>query len=178
MTEIKKEDPKKSAPAAENQTQPTKPKLTEDQVVKKAKEIFKMIKEKAPIASEKVEVFQKNWLAMPSTRKKYERWIDAPQMAIEEALGMTNDIIDYVQGQDTTGQSHVFKALKDTLHAPMTAVKGTATTAPAVAQEKEKAVTPQPAAEAPKAVKKAPASAKAMADKKATKPKTATKKKK
>ena len=164
MTESEKNDAKKVSPEAGKSADTTQPKPAEDQVVKKAKEIFKMIKEKAPIASEKVEVFQKNWLAMPSTRKKYERWIDAPQMAIEEALGMTNDIIDYVQGQDTSGQSHVFKTIKDKLHAPMAAVKGT--TAPAAPVKTDA----QPVTQAPKVEKKVKV--------KTTKPKAAAKKKK
>jgi len=164
MTENNKKDPTKTSPAAEKPAETVKPKAMEDQLVKTAKEIFEKIKAKTHIDSNKVEAFQKSWLTMPATRKKYEHLADAPQVAIEEVLGMTNDIIDHIQGQATPDQSQIFKALKDKLHTPMAAVKG-ATAVQTPAKEAAK-----PVADTPKLEKKPKA--------KATKTKAAPKKKK
>jgi hypothetical protein len=66
---------------------------------------------KTHFETKKVDEWQKKWLAVPANRKKYEKLADAPEVVGEEALAITNDIIDFIQGQEA-GQSHVFKRLK------------------------------------------------------------------
>ena len=80
-------------------------------VTKKAGSIFAKIQKKTGIDNKKIDAFQKSWLAMPKTRKKYEHLEDAPEVVGEEAIAMANDIIDFMQGEET-GQSHVFKKIK------------------------------------------------------------------
>lgn len=59
----------------------------------------------------KVDEFQAKWLALPENRKKYEKITDAPQVAVEEVIAMTNDLIQYIQGQ-TGGNSGFLKKIK------------------------------------------------------------------
>ena len=99
-----KTDPKKAAEAA-------KDKLTNNPVGNAAGDVFAKIKAKTGISQEKVDTWQESWLAMPKTRKKYAHLQDAPQVVGEEMIAMSNDIIDFVQGEHT-GQSHVFKNMK------------------------------------------------------------------
>jgi len=113
-----KVDPKQAVDAAKV----AKEKLQNNAVTKKAGEIFKKIQEKTGVDNKKIDKWQNAWLEMPETRKKYEHLKDAPQMVLEEALGMTNDIIDFVQGEEV-GESHVFASIKSELseawHNPM-----------------------------------------------------------
>ncbi len=88
-----------------------KKKLTNNPVSKAASDVFAKIKAKTGISQEKVDAWQKSWLAMPKTRKKYEYLQDAPQVVGEEMIAMSNDIIDFVQGKHG-GQSNVFKNMK------------------------------------------------------------------
>ncbi|MBN2087946.1 hypothetical protein JW758_06395 [Candidatus Peregrinibacteria bacterium] len=109
-------DPKKTAEEAKNKATATanaaKDKLTNNQVTKAAGDVFSKIQAKTGLSQEKVDAFQKSWLGMPQTRKKYEHLKDAPEVVGEELIAMSNDIIDFVQGQGG-GQSHVFKKLKE-----------------------------------------------------------------
>ena len=102
-TELKV-DPKKTANVA-------KDKLKNNQVTKVAGDVFAKIKAKTGLSQEKGDAWQKSWLAMPKTRKRYEHLQDAPQVVGEEFLAMSNDIIEFVQGKHG-GQSHVFKNIK------------------------------------------------------------------
>ena len=61
---------------------------------------------------EKVNAFQEKWLAVPANRKKYEKITDAPQVAAEEILAMTNDLIDYIQGEKTRQSTFLQKIKK------------------------------------------------------------------
>lgn len=101
-----------------------------DILTSKASDIFAKIKAKTGIDSKKIDEFQKSWLAVPENRKKYEHIADVPEVAVEEILAMTNDIIDYCQGQDAS-QSHVLKNLKEKgakfLHGPIETLKQTFT---------------------------------------------------
>jgi hypothetical protein len=106
-----------------------------DILASKASDIFAKIKAKTGIDSKKIDEFQKSWLAVPENRKKYEHIADAPEVAVEEILAMTNDIIDYCQGQDAS-KSHLFKNLKEKgakfLHGSIEVLKQT------LAKEKQK----------------------------------------
>jgi len=70
---------------------------------------------KAHFEAKKVDEWQKKWLAMPANRKKYAKLADAPEVVGEELVAVTNDIIDFIQGQEG-GQSHIFKRVKDSFH--------------------------------------------------------------
>ena len=59
----------------------------------------------------KVDAWQEKWLAVPDNRKKYEKLTDAPEVVGEELLAMTNDIIDFIQGEEG-GKSEVLKKIK------------------------------------------------------------------
>lgn len=89
----------------------TKDKLTNNSVTKAASDVFTKIKAKTGISQEKVDAWQKSWLSMPKTRKKYEHLQDAPQVVGEEMIAMSNDIVDFIQGEGG-GQSDVFKEIK------------------------------------------------------------------
>lgn len=83
-----------------------------DKVGKAAGDVFgKMKKHFDP---KKVDAWQKKWLAVPANRKKYEKITDAPEVVGEELMAMTNDIIDFAQGEEG-GKSNVFKKVKGTL---------------------------------------------------------------
>ena len=98
-------DTKKAAEAA-------KDKLKNNAVTKAASDVFAKIKAKVPVDNKKVDAWQKAWLAMPKNRKKYEHLKDAPQVAGEELIAMTNDIVDFVQ-REGGGNSHVFNKIKE-----------------------------------------------------------------
>ena len=72
-------------------------------------EIFGKLK--THFETKKVDEWQKKWLTVPANRKKYEKIADAPEVVGEEMMAVTNDIIDFVQGQESH-QSNVFKKLK------------------------------------------------------------------
>jgi hypothetical protein len=123
-----KTEPKKQTAEVSQKPEAAKQKPI-DILASKAGDIFAKIKAKAAgIDSKKIDEFQKSWLTVPENRKKYEHLIDAPEVAAEEILAMTNDIIDYCQGQ-SAGQSHVFKNLKEKgakfLHGPIETLKQT-----------------------------------------------------
>ncbi|MDH5596473.1 MAG: hypothetical protein OEY44_00080 [Candidatus Peregrinibacteria bacterium] len=80
-----------------------------DQFTKKADEVFDGLKEHFEPA--KVDAWQEKWLALPKNRKKYKEISDAPEVVGEELVAMTNDIIQFAQGQEG-GKSEVFKKLK------------------------------------------------------------------
>ncbi len=77
--------------------------------------IFEKIQKKTGLNNDKIDQFQKEWMALPANRKKYEHLTDAPVVAIEEGVAIANDILDYLEGQGG-GQSLVFKALKAEAH--------------------------------------------------------------
>lgn len=81
-------------------------------ITEKTREIFEKIQAKTGLSNEKIEKFQKDWLAMPKTRTKYEHLQDAPMVALEEGLAMANDIVDFIQKQPG-GESVVFKKMKE-----------------------------------------------------------------
>lgn len=95
---------KKSTPSKAAQPQ-------KNAVNKTATGIFSKIQEKTGLSDEKLDKFQKEWLAMPANRKKYEHLTDAPFVAIEEGMAMANDILDYLQHQEG-GKSLVFQKMK------------------------------------------------------------------
>ncbi|MCK5604064.1 hypothetical protein KAR91_19410 [Candidatus Pacearchaeota archaeon] len=73
--------------------------------------IFSKIGEKTGVDKKKVDGWQKKWLAVPKNRTKYEGLKDAPMVMGEEIFAMTNDIIEFAQGEHGE-ESHVFKKLK------------------------------------------------------------------
>ena len=94
----------------------TKPKKStkkaeKNPVSKAAQGIFDKIQAKAGIDNKKIDKWQKKWITTPETRTKYKHLQDTPAVVGEELLAMTNDIIDFIQGQES-GQSHVFAKLK------------------------------------------------------------------
>lgn len=111
MPTATKVDPKKTVAEAKKKAEEAKKKLTDNQVAKTATDLFSKIKDKTGASSKKVDEWQKTWLAMPQTRKKYEHLTDAPEIVGEEMLGMTNDIIQFIQGQEG-GNSAIFKKIK------------------------------------------------------------------
>ncbi|MBN1258667.1 hypothetical protein JXA05_02830 [Candidatus Peregrinibacteria bacterium] len=85
--------------------------------------IFTKIKNKVThVTPEQMDAWQKSWLGMPETRKKYEHLEDAPQVVGEELIAMSNDIIDFIQKQEG-GKSVVFKKIKEALANPMAFIK-------------------------------------------------------
>ncbi len=106
-----KTNPKKAAAKAMKKAEEAKKKLTDNQVTKTASDLFAKIKAKTGASSKKVEEWQKTWLAMPKTRKKYGHLVDAPEIVGEEMLGMTNDIIQFIQKEEG-GNSVIFKKIK------------------------------------------------------------------
>lgn len=80
-----------------------------DKIAKAADEAFAKLKTYFEV--EKVDAWQAKWLAVPANRKKYEKLADAPEVMAEEILALTNDIIDFAQGEEG-GKSEVFRRLK------------------------------------------------------------------
>ena len=66
---------------------------------------------KKHLEPKKVDAFQKKWLSVPENRKKYEKISDAPQVATEEILAITNDLIQFAQGQKG-GSSKLIEKIK------------------------------------------------------------------
>lgn len=129
-----KTKPKKAMPTgrqaaakAMKKAEEAKKKLTDNQVTKTASDLFAKIKAKTGASSKKVEEWQQTWLAMPKTRKKYEHLVDAPEIVGEEMLGMTNDIIQFIQREEG-GNSVIFKKIKgewsEMTHHPVDFFKG------------------------------------------------------
>ena len=178
-----KTDPKKTANKAKQKAEEikkkadeAKQKLNDNQVAKTAADLFAQIKDKTGASSKKVDEWQKTWLAMPETRKKYKNLIDVPEIVGEELLGITNDVIQFIQRQEG-GDSIIFKKIKgefsEMTHHPLQYFqkkfqksKEAAMTAKSKAQEgmdKAKAVANQAKArtnETPKIVKKTKTTAK------------------
>lgn len=100
MAEAKKTTTKPSVAGA---------KQSAEKVAKAAEEVFGKLKTHFEPA--KVDAWQKKWLEVPANRKKYEKLADAPDVAGAEMKAMANDIIDFVQGEET-GKSGVFKKVK------------------------------------------------------------------
>jgi hypothetical protein len=103
-------------------------------------EVFKKLK--THFETKKVDEWQKKWLAMPANRKKYEKIADAPEVVGEELVAVTNDIIDFIQGQEA-GQSNMIKRLKGKFqaffnHPVNSAKKEVKKEAPAVKETVEK----------------------------------------
>lgn len=96
---------------------------------------------KTHFEKEKVNNWQKKWLAVPENRKKYEKLADAPVVVGEELVAVTNDIIDFIQGEDGS-QSNIVKGLKDRFQPffkhPVASLKQEANKAADVAKEKTK----------------------------------------
>jgi hypothetical protein len=113
MPTATKNHTEKKAETAEHAAKPaeTKEKTVNAPVQKASVDIFAKIKEVSGTSSKKVDEWQKTWLAMPETRKKYEHLADAPEVVGEELLAITNDVINFVQKQEG-GQSVVFKKIK------------------------------------------------------------------
>ncbi len=88
-----------------------------------AASIFAKIKDKVThVTPEQVDAWQKSWLKMPETRKKYEHLQDVPQVVGEELMAMSNDIIDYLQKQPG-GKSEVFQKVKNFFNNPFDFLK-------------------------------------------------------
>ena len=105
-TEKKVETAEQAAKPAE-----AKEKTTNVPVQKASVDIFAKIKEVSGASSKKVDEWQKTWLAMPETRRKYAHLTDTPEVVGEELLAITNDVINFIQKQEG-GQSVVFKKIK------------------------------------------------------------------
>lgn len=145
----------------ETQASPTSGKKTDDNTVKEAAnpaggtntalqqgtemvahavdKVFLVLK--THFEKEKVDNWQKKWLAVPENRKKYEQLADAPVVMGEELLAVTNDIIDFIQGEDGS-QSKIVKGLKGRFQPffkhPVDSLKQEANKAADVAKEKAK----------------------------------------
>ena len=108
MTATKKKSPTKTPPAgvktpmADAQKGAEKLSKAADQVFGKLKKHFD---------KKKVDAWQAKWLAVPANRKKYQKIADAPEVVGEELIAITNDIIDFVQGEEG-GKSNILKKLK------------------------------------------------------------------
>ncbi|MFH0820837.1 MAG: hypothetical protein V1908_03620 [Candidatus Peregrinibacteria bacterium] len=114
MTKSKK--PTKQTKPSAAKAIPAKPTAAPSEVFHKAVHgIFGKIQTKTGLSNEKIDQFQKEWMALPATRRKYEHLTDAPMVALEEGVAMANDILDYLEGQEG-GKSLVFKSLKEEAH--------------------------------------------------------------
>jgi len=87
-------------------------KQTAKKVTKSAEEVFGKLKKH--FEPQKVDEWQKKWLATPAAKKKYEKLSDAPEVVGDELSAMANDIVDFVQGQEG-GKSSVFKKVKSSV---------------------------------------------------------------
>ena len=87
-------------------------KETKTDAAKASSGIFAKIQEKTGADDKKIDAWQTKWLAMPETRKKYEKITDAPEVVGEELFAMTNDIIDFLQKEEG-GKSVLFKKIKE-----------------------------------------------------------------
>lgn len=107
-----KVDPKKVAANATKAASAAKDKLQNNAVTQAAGNVFGKIKAKTGIDAKKVDAWQAKWIALPENRKKYEHLTDVPEVLGEEIFAMTNDIVDFCQGQEG-GKSHVFNSIKE-----------------------------------------------------------------
>ena len=82
----------------------------EHPAAKAAGSVFDKLRQKANFDNKKIDKWQKDWLSLPENRKKYEHLKDAPQVMGEELVAISNDIIDFVQGQES-GKSALFNKL-------------------------------------------------------------------
>lgn len=109
---MKKETPRTKAPTRMPESAPAKKQPPVNPWVQAAEHVFSNIKETAKnIDNKKIDAWQEKWLVMPKTRAKYERLNDLPEVAKEEMIAMSNDIVDFVQGQEG-GKSEMLKKLK------------------------------------------------------------------
>lgn len=108
---MKKTDTKKSKEVAESREEMINPTLRNgtEKIAQAADQIFSKLKEN--FDTQKVDEWQKKWLAIPENRKKYQTISDAPEVIGEELLAISNDIIDFIQGEEG-GKSTVLKKLK------------------------------------------------------------------
>lgn len=83
-----------------------KAKNTAETLQKKAGDVFDDLKKQ--FEPKKVDAFQKKWLSVPKNRKKYKQISDAPEVALNEMKDMTNDLIEFMQGEE----GHHSKLLK------------------------------------------------------------------
>jgi hypothetical protein len=74
--------------------------------------LFAKIQQKTGLEDKKIDEFQKKWLETPEVRTKYRHWWDTTAIAGEELYAMFNDIIDFMQDQES-GKSHVFASLRE-----------------------------------------------------------------
>jgi len=100
-------DPKK-APKAFG----AKAKLKDNPATRAVNKVFTKIGEKTGVNQKKVDEWQAKWLAVPKNRTKYENLKNAPAVVGEEFFAITNDIIDFVQGEHGS-QSHIFSKLRE-----------------------------------------------------------------
>lgn len=136
-----------------------------DKAAKVAGDVFGKLK--GHFEPKKVDEWQKKWLEVPANRKKYDKIADAPEVVGEELTAMTNDIIDFIQGE-AGGKSNVFKKIKGSLGGlfknPVKFVQAQATKGKEMAEKSAKQA------------KSAPDEAKKTADKSAKSVKKAAKK--
>ena len=113
MPTATKNHTEKKVETAEQAAKPVeaKEKTANVPVQKASVDIFAKIKEVSGASSKKVDEWQKTWLAMPETRRKYAHLTDTPEVVGEELLAITNDVINFIQKQEG-GQSVVFKKIK------------------------------------------------------------------
>ena len=112
MASVTKVNPKKAATDAKKVAGAAKDKLQNNAVTQAAGNVFGKIKAKTGIDAKKVDAWQAKWIALPENRKKYEHLTDVPEVLGEEIFAMTNDIVDFCQGQEG-GKSNVFKSIKE-----------------------------------------------------------------
>lgn len=140
MTQNKTKNKVKAAPKAQKTVSKTA----------KVDAVFAHIKEKTKIDPKKVDAWQKEWLSVPANRKKYEKITDTPEVVGQELVAMTNDIIDFVQGQEG-GKSHFFAKMKGFGQSfSKNPMKFLQEKAEAVSDEAEKLLVKKPTAKAPK----------------------------
>ncbi len=112
MPSVTKVDSKKATASAKKAVSTAKNKLQNNAVTQAASSVFSKIKTKTGIDAKKVDAWQAKWIALPKNRKKYEHLTDVPEVLGEEIFAMTNDIVDFCQGQEG-GKSNVFKSIKE-----------------------------------------------------------------
>ncbi|MBU0706514.1 hypothetical protein KJ657_02740 [Patescibacteria group bacterium] len=111
MAEVKKKSIVK-APAISAKKGPVPKSGQAEKFTRAVDQVFDKLK--AHFDAKKVDAWQEKWLAVPANRKKYEKLADAPEVVGEELVAMTNDIIDFVQGEEG-GKSNIFKKVKSGL---------------------------------------------------------------
>jgi len=104
----------KAKPKKEEENLSNKTKKVIDSTQKKAEDAFDQLKKQ--FEPEKVDAFQKKWLKVPKNRKKYKKITDAPEVTMNEMKDMTNDLIEFMQGEEG-GHSKLLKKAKKGLAA-------------------------------------------------------------